>query len=121
MSPPLVEITSQPADSNYFAGLELNLTCRATVPRIQGVTPTVTIEWQRNGVQVENNGDGLMLEGETTPISEVIYGRSLYFQPLNISHEGNYTCSASLSVINADFTDSATSEVVQEEIAIESE
>ena len=88
VSPPAVEITSLPADSNYFAGLELNLTCRATISLIQSLTPTVTIAWRINGVPIVN-GDGIMVE-ETVLISGGIYERTLHFQ--RASEEGIYTC-----------------------------
>ena len=51
---------------------------------------------------------------ETVLISGGIYERTLHFQPL----KKEFTL---VSVSNEEFTDSATSEVLQEEIAIESE
>lgn len=117
VSDPTVEITSSPVSSNFFTGLQLNLTCQATIADIQGTTPFLTLTWMKDGEQLEN-GDRVMITQVSQ--SDNVYEQSVVFESLETVDESSYSCFANLSVIAGDFVRNTSSDVVRQQISIES-
>lgn len=125
-SPPTVSITGSPIDTDYFTGLQLNLTCSIHIPpEFSSLPITVSARWTKSGSTLLSNSRVTVGE-RLVRVGPRVYQTSLAFTSLDGSRgdEGNYTCSASIALSGTRVsTASATSfvEIPSERILMHSE
>lgn len=121
---PSVEILASPTTSNFFAGLQLNLTCLVNVTAVVGAKPNVAVTWMRNGTPLENTSRITVQEvaTRTSQSGGLIdrYEGVVVFESLEIDDVGTYSCFANLTLSAGDFVGGASSNKAQQQINIES-
>ena len=98
--PPTVVITGSPINSNFFTGLQLNLTCHIHIPsELLSVPISVTAQWTMSGTVLTSNSR-LTVEEELVQVGPLLYQTSLVFNSLDGRVDnGNYTCSVTVDAI----------------------
>ena len=99
--PPLtVVITGSPINSNFFTGLQLNLTCHIHIPsELLSVPISVTAQWTMSGTALTSNSR-LTVGEEPVEVGPLLYQSSLVFNSLDRRGDnGNYTCSVTVDAI----------------------
>ena len=78
------------------AGQSYNLTCTVTLENVAG---TPTVKWLGpNNNPLQNNSN--ITVGDTVLVNCSTYTTTLYFTTLRTSHGGQYSCQATLGVVN---------------------
>lgn len=80
------------------SGERYQLTCSVTSNN--GIAPMIT--WINSGLVLASNGSGLSLEPQIT--NGITSSSVLYFDPLSMGHDGNYTCQATLRAMSYSYT-----------------
>ena len=111
VSPPALAIAASPIDSDYFNGLQLNLTCFIHIASFS--VSHVGVNWTKSGSALLSNSR--VTVSETMRVNQSTYQTWIAFSSLDNKRgdEGNYTCSANitLSGLTSPIA-SATTEVV---------
>lgn len=76
------------------------LTC--TVTKDQSIMNTPLISWVVSGVQIASNGSGIILRPSVT--NDTSSSSVLEFDPLTVTHEGDYICRAIVGTTNISYT-----------------
>ena len=63
---------------------------------------TPLISWVVSGIQIASNGSGITLRPSVT--NDTISSSVLEFDPLTVTHEGDYTCQAIVGTTNISYT-----------------
>ena len=98
--PPTVVITGSPINSNFFTGLQLNLTSHIHIPsELLSVPISVTAQWTMSGTVLTSNSR-LTVEEEPVEMGPLLYQTSLVFNSLDeMEDNGNYTCLVTVNAI----------------------
>ena len=98
--PPTVVITGSPINSNFFTGLQLNLTCHIHIPsELLSLPISVTAQWIMSGTVLTSNSR-LTVGEEPVEVGPLLYQTSLVFNSLDGGEDnGNYTCSVTVDAI----------------------
>ena len=95
MVPTLDVIISRGAVAS-ITGQSYNLTCTVT---LKNATGTPTVEWLDPNNNPLHSGSGITV-GDTVPVNCFTYTTILQFTTLRTSHDGQYSCQATLGAIN---------------------
>ena len=91
-------VTRYPAADTLFTSSELNITCVTTVNQAVDTPVQVTHQWEGPG--------GVVSTDNETDVSSVTssgqdYSSTVFFSSLRSSHSGTYTCSSTVSTVEA--------------------
>ena len=91
-------VTRYPAADTLFTSNELNITCVTSVNQAVDTPVQVTHQWEGPG--------GVVSTDNETNVSSVTssgrdYSSTVFFSSLRSSHSGNYTCSSTVSAVEA--------------------
>ena len=93
---PTLDITISHGGGPFIAGQSYNLTCTVTLENAAG---TPSVEWlDPNNNPLHNNGN--ITVGDTVTVHCSTYTTTLHFTTLRTSHGGQYSCQATLGVVN---------------------
>ena len=93
---PTVDITITHGGGPFIAGLSYNLTCTVT---LENATRTPTVGWldpNNNSLSSSSN----ITVGDTVTVNCSTYTTTLQFTTLHTFHGGQYSCQATLGVVN---------------------
>ena len=103
MPPPPI-ISGAPRNTSFFQGLDLTLTCIITLGSMVDSLVTVRGIWNRNGIELMNNGRITVSPSRSSPP----YAITLRFNPLNVTDAGTYECDVTVTPQDATFISTAT-------------
>ena len=91
-------MTRYPAADTLFTSNELNITCVTTVNQAVDTPVQITLQWDGPGgvVSTDNETD---VGGVTSSGRD--YSSTVFFNSLRSSHSGTYTCSSTVSAVEA--------------------
>ena len=82
----------------FIVGLSYNLTCTVTLENNTTGTPTVGwLDHNNNPLHSSSN----ITVGDTVTVSSFTYTTTLQFTRLHTSHDGHYSCQATLGTLNS--------------------
>ena len=112
-----------PVDSNFFTGLELNLTCIIHISPIGldiSTSFAVSAEWSKSGTSLTTNSRVTLDEG-AVEVGPLQYQTSLLFKSLDKTRdEGTYTCSVHVIHSLEGFLDAVTDTAASRSILMHS-
>ena len=91
-----MDITISHDDGAFIAGQSYNLTCTVTLENEAGAP---TVEWLDPNNNTLSSGSDITV-GDTVPVNCFTYTTTLHFTTLHTSHGGQYSCQATLGVVN---------------------
>ena len=103
-----VDIRGYPIDSNFFTGLQLNLTC--TIQVLLETSPLLTIftNWRKSDSRLSSNSR-VTVEELPVQVGPQLYHTSVLFNSLNQTRdEGEYMCAVSLVLSLEGYQDATT-------------
>ena len=89
-----MDITISHDDGAFIAGQSYNLTCTVTLENAAGAP---TVGWLGPNNNPLSSG---ITVGDTVPVNCSTYTTTLHFTTLRTSHGGQYSCQATLGVVN---------------------
>lgn len=97
--PPIaVTITASPAISNFFTGLQLNLTCSVFIPEeLISVPLNVSAQWSRSGSILRSNSRVRVVE--PMRVEPLLFQTSVVISSLDKDEgdEGDYVCTVKIN------------------------
>ena len=119
----VVVLRSFPVDSNFYTGLELNLTCIIHIsPTVLDVPTSMAIfaDWSKSGASLTTNRRVTVDKGPVE-VGPLQYQTSLLFESLDKTRdEGNYTCSVHVIHSLEGFLDAVTDTAASLSITLQS-
>ena len=119
----VVFIRGFPVDSNFFTGLQLNLTCIIHISPTGLDVPTsmaVSVDWSKSGTSLTTNS-GVTVDKGPVEVGPLQYQTSLLFESLDKTRdEGDYTCSVHVIHSLEGFLDAVTDTVASLSITVPS-
>ena len=115
-----MDIRSYPIDSDFFTGLQLNLTC--TIQVSLEISPPMTIftEWSKSGSPLSSNSRVTVVE-LPVQVGPRLYQTSVLFNSLDkIRDEGEYMCAVSVTLSLEDYQDVITESTATRSLTIPS-
>ncbi len=91
--PPAVTITGFPVDSDFFTGLELNLTCSIHIPQVvDSPAIAVSAQWSKDG-SILTSSDYVTVGDDPVRVGPLLYQSTVVFSSLDGARDtGEYTC-----------------------------
>ena len=112
-----------PVDSNFFTGLQLNLTCIIHISPTEldvSTSMAVSAEWSKSGTILTTNTRVTVDEGPVT-VGPLQYQSSLLFKSLDKTRDkGDYSCSVHVIHSLEGFLDAVTNTAVSRFITVQS-
>ena len=119
----VVVLRSFPVDSNFYTGLELNLTCIVHLSPTGLDVPTsmaVSADWSKSGTSLTTNSRVTVDKGPVE-VGPLQYQTSLLFESLDKTRdEGNYTCSVHVIHSLEGFLDAVTDTAASLSVTLQS-
>lgn len=87
-------MTTSPVDTNFFTGLQLNLTCNIHISVPQSYEISISAQWSKSGSNITTNNSRYSVDEGVIAIAPSLFQTGLVLHSLNRSEgdEGNYTC-----------------------------
>ena len=97
---PTLTITASPALSQFYTGLQLNLTCLIQLVAPMGYGVRVSAHWTKSGSLLTSDSRVRVGE-EAVEVSPLVYSTSLVFSGLDKARgdDENYTCTVTISSV----------------------
>ena len=90
-------IRGYPIDSDFFTGLQLNLTCTIILSQIMSTSTIVSTEWKKSGSPLTSNSRVTVGE-RPVEVGPGQYQISIVFNSLDeTKDEGEYTCAVRIT------------------------
>ena len=105
VTPPPPIISGSPRNTSFFQGLDLTLTCIITLGSVVDTLVTVQGIWNRNGIELMNDG---RITVSPSRRSSPPYAITLRFNPLNVTDAGTYECHVTVTPQDSTFISTAT-------------
>ena len=115
-----VDIRGHPIDSDFFTGLQLNLTC--TIQVSLEIFPPMTIftEWSKSGSPLSSNSR-VTVEELPVQVGPQLYQTSVLFNSLDKTRdEGEYMCAVSVTLSLEGYQDVTTESTATQSIDVPS-
>ena len=115
-----MDIKGYPRDSDFFTGLQLNLTCTIQVSLEISLSMTAFIEWSKSGSPLSSNSR-VTVEELPVQVGPRLYQTSVLFNSLDkIRDEGEYMCAVSVTLRLEGYQDVTTESTAIRSITVPS-
>ena len=115
-----MDIKGYPIDSDFFTGLQLNLTCTIQVSLEISLPMTVFTEWSKSGFPISSNSR-ITVEELPVKVGPQLYHTSVLFNSLDQTRdEGEYMCAVGLTLSLEGYQDITTESTATRSITVPS-